>query len=282
MNYEDNPDSIKFYVKRFLVQNVEKIRGKKIIDFPAGNGITSRIIKELGGEPVAFDLFPEYFNIEGISCNRATIAEGLPIADQFADMLICQEGLEHFSDQMQAFKEFSRVLKRGGTVLITTPNYSNLRSKLSYLLSESERFGSTMPPNELDSIWMSKPDSAKEIYFGHIFLIGIQKLRLLAKLSGFRIHKIHRTKVKSTSVLLFPFFYPFIWIFNWLTYRKNLRRNSGYSYESKKIIYQEIFRLSVRPSLLLDSHLMIEFEKENEVSEVTNKLKSQHENFGQT
>jgi len=282
MNYEDNPGSIKFYVKRFLVQNKEKIKGKKIIDFPAGNGITSRIIKENGGNPVAFDLFPEYFNIEGINCKRATIAEGLPVADQFADMLICQEGLEHLSDQLQAFKEFSRVLKKGGTLLITTPNYSNLRSKWSYLLSESERFGSTMPPNELDSIWMSDQDSVKEIYYGHIFLIGIQKLRLLAKLSGFKISKIYKTKIKSTSVILFPFLYPIIYFFNWFTYRKNLRSNSLFPDKIKKKVYKELFRLSVDPKILTGSHLMIEFEKQQEVSDVKNDLKSQHKEFGQT
>jgi len=282
MNYEDNPSSIKFYVKRFLVKNKEKIEGKKIIDFPAGNGITSRIIKENGGEAVAFDLFPEYFNVKGISCNRATIAEGLPVADQFADMLICQEGMEHFSDQLQAFKEFSRVLKKKGTLLITTPNYSNLRSKLSYLFSESERFGSTMPPNELDSIWMSKQDSAKEIYYGHIFLIGIQKLRLFAKLSGFNIRKIHKTKTKSASVFLFPFLYPFIFLFNWLTYRKNLRKNKLYSKEIKKSVYKELFQLSIDFKILTGSHLMVEFEKEQEVTEVALHLKNQHKDFGIT
>jgi ubiquinone/menaquinone biosynthesis C-methylase UbiE len=280
MNYEDNPNSIKFYVKRFIVHNKEKIKGKKIIDFPAGNGVTSRIIKEVGGKPYPFDLFPEYFNVEGIDCKRASVSKGLPISENVADMIICQEGIEHFSDQLQAFKEFSRVLKKGGTLLVTTPNYSNLRSKLSYLISESERFGSYMPPNELDSIWMS--DQEDEIYFGHIFLIGIQKLRLFARLSGFKIKKIYATKTKSTSVLLFPLFYPFIYFFNWMTYQKNLRKNKLYSKEIKKSVYKEVFRLSIDPKILTGSHLMIEFEKQQEASDVTKELKSQHNDFGLT
>ena len=52
---------------------------------------------------------------------------------------------------------------------MTTPNYSNLRAKMSYLLSESERFNSIIAPNELDSIWMSKQDITNEIYYGHIY-----------------------------------------------------------------------------------------------------------------
>mgnify|MGYP001428065201 CR=1 FL=1 len=70
-------------------------------------------------------------------------------------------------------KEFNRVLKKGGGLIITTPNYSNMRAKMSYLLSESERFNSILAPNELDSIWMSKQDITNEVYYGHIFLIGI-------------------------------------------------------------------------------------------------------------
>ena len=282
MNYEDNPDSIKFYVKQFLVQHRNEIKGKKIIDFPAGNGITSRIINENGGEAIAFDLFPEYFNVEGISCNRATISEGLPVENGFADMLICQEGMEHFSDQLQAFKEFSRVLKKKGTLLITTPNYSNLRSKLSYLLSESERFGSVMPPNELDSIWMSNKEAENDFYYGHIFLIGIQKLRLFARLAGFKIKKVYPTKTKTTSVILFPFLFPFICFFNWLTYRKNLRKNKLYSKEIKKSVYKELFQLSIDFKILTGSHLMVEFEKEQEVTEVALNLKNQHKDFGIT
>ena len=55
-----------------------------------------------------------------------------------------------------------------------------------------------------------------------------------------------------------------------------------YSYETKKKVYGEIFSLAISPNILMDSHLMIEFEKETEVTEVTDKLKSQHKEFGQT
>jgi hypothetical protein len=209
-------------------------------------------------------------------------SEGLPVHNNFADLLICQEGIEHFSDQIKVFKEFSRVIKMNGTLLVTTPNYSNLRSKLSYLISESERFGSTMPPNELDSIWMSKQESERGIYFGHIFLIGIQKLRIYGRLAGFKIVKVHPTKTKPTSLLLFPFLYPFIWFFNWLAYQKNLRKNNLYSKVIKKNVYKELFELATDPKILVDSHLMVEFEKVQEESEVALNLKSQHKDFGLT
>ncbi len=282
MRYEDNPKSIKYHVKIFLYKNAEKFNGKIIVDFPAGNGVTSRILKEIGANPVPLDLFPEYFEVKDIECNRANIKEGLPLKDNFADALICQEGIEHFSDQFNALKEFNRILKQDGLLLITTPNYSNIRAKLSYLLSESERFNSMMPPNELDSIWMSKQDITSEIYFGHIFLIGIQKLRVLAKLSGFTIEKYHLTRIKPTSLILLPLFYPFILLSNWITYKKNMKKNKDYDYDTKKRIYGEIFKYSINPKILVGANLMVTFIKEQASHEVSNNLKSKHKKFGIT
>ncbi len=282
MQHEDNPKSIKYYVKRFLINNKESLKGKRIVDFPAGNGITSRIIKEIGAEPVAFDLFPEYFTVDGIRCKRANITSGLPLHDKDADAIICQEGIEHFSDQLQALREFNRILKPNGMLLVTTPNYSNIRAKLSYLLGETERFNSMMAPNELDSIWMSKQDITDEIYYGHIFLIGIQKLRVLGRLSGFRIKKVHFTRTKSTSAILLPFFYPFIYFSNWIAYRKNLKKNQNFDMATKKEVYREIFRLATDPKILVSGDLMVEFEKEMDFTEIGKVIKSRHKEFGAT
>jgi SAM-dependent methyltransferase len=282
MNFEENPSSIKYHVKKYLIKNQDRFKGKTVIDFPAGNGITSKTLKDIGAQPLAFDLFPEYFDIEGLTCTRANISEGIPVDDASSDFLICQEGIEHFSDQLASFKEFNRILTKKGKLIITTPNYSSLRAKMSYLLSESERFNSILAPNELDSIWMSKQSITNEIYYGHIFLIGILKLRCIGKLSGFKIKHIQKTKIKTTSLLLFLFFYPFILVSNWITYKKRMRKNKDFNSDIKKQVYKEIFNLSIHPRILIDGHLFVEFEKEHELNEVANVLKSNQKEFGIT
>ncbi len=280
-SHEDNPRSVKYYVKNFLLSNKEYFFQKKVIDMPAGNGVTSRILKEIGAQPLPFDLFPEYFNVKGIECQRANILHGIPLEDRTADAFICQEGIEHFPDQLQAMRNFNRVLKMRGTLLITTPNYSNLGSRLSYFLSESEKFNSIMPPNEIDSIWMNDQSVNEEVYYGHIFLIGIQKLRVLAVLAGFRIKRILPARIKTTCLILFPVFYPFILLSNIVTYYKNLRKKRGSGQEVKES-YRQVFQLSVKPRVLLDSHLIIEFEKIAESAEVKSRLMSMHQGFGLT
>src|SRR5450755_235815 len=120
----NNPKSPKFHVKEYLHRIKDELKGKIVLDMPAGNGVTSEILMELGSKVEAFDLFPEYFLVKGIECKKADINQGLPLPDNYADYVICQEGIEHFSDQLKAFTEYGRVLKMGGKLIVTTPSYS--------------------------------------------------------------------------------------------------------------------------------------------------------------
>jgi SAM-dependent methyltransferase len=279
MQYEDNTNSIKYHVKRFIQQNPQKFKDKVVIDSPAGAGVTSRILKEVGAVVRAYDLFPEYFNVDGLTCERADIMEGIPVADNFADVLVCQEGIEHFSDQYRMFQEFNRVIKQNGSLLITTPNYSNIQSRLSHFLFETEYFLKMMPANEADSVWMTVPSFSNQIYLGHIFLIGIQRLRLLAKLSGFKIKQIIFTYPKTTSLVLLPVAYPFIWLASWLTYRKSLREPSSTPMPLRQQVYREIMQLNISTRILVDKYLFVEFEKEAQLETVRSSLHSQHKTF---
>ncbi len=45
----------------------------------------------------------------------------MPVSDASFDVVLCTEVLEHIPDPMAAIKEFSRVLKPGGKLIITAP-----------------------------------------------------------------------------------------------------------------------------------------------------------------
>jgi hypothetical protein len=139
-----------------------------------------------------------------------------------------------------------------------------------------------MPPNEIDSIWMNNQEISQEVYFGHVFLIGIQKLRVLASLSGFAIEKIHFVRVKSTSLLLLLINYPFILLSNTITYLKNRNKSKGYDVAFQRKLYKEIYQLSINPKILVDGHLFVEFKKVGDPGNVMQGLKSVHNEFGAT
>jgi SAM-dependent methyltransferase len=251
-------------MKRYLHSMRNALQGKIVLDIPAGNGTTTCILRELGCAVEPFDLFPEYFLLKDITCKRADILEGIPLEDGHADVIVCQEGIEHLSDHARAFNEFNRLLKKGGKLIITTPSYSNLKAKLSYLLFECEYIGKIMPPNEIDSVWMADTSVSSKLYHGHVFLTGIQRLRLLARLAGFTMQKINFMRINKTSLLLFPFLYPFIAAASFATYYKAVSRGTEASASDRRAVYKSQLKINLNPHVLLDEHLFVVFEKTNE------------------
>lgn len=248
---------IKFYVKNWIDTRKESFVGKAVLDLPAGNGVSAQQLKSVGANVYAGDLFPEFFRVPDLKCDFVDLSEKLPYADQSMDFVLCQEGIEHVSDQAHAFQEFSRIIKDHGTLVVTTPNYSNLRARVSYLLNECELMGKIMPPNEVDSVWFS-PGDQKKVYFGHVNLIGIQKLRLFAKLADFKLVKVHANRVNYTAMMLFPLLYPLICYFSWASYRR-MKRKQGKEAAEK---VRESYRLTLSPAVLLQNHLIVEFQKQ--------------------
>lgn len=50
-------------------------------------------------------------------------ADNVPLADSCMDSILCTEVLEHVPEPMAVWKEFYRLLRPGGKVLLTTPMY---------------------------------------------------------------------------------------------------------------------------------------------------------------
>lgn len=265
---------IKEHVNRVLANLPAASKGVRAIDFPAGNGVTSECLHNLGAEVLAVDLFPELFRFNAAKIIRGDLSLEFPVDSGSFDLAVCQEGIEHVGNQDHVLREFSRVLKPGGTLLLTTPNYSNLKSKLSYLLCESEAFGRIMPPNEFETIWLSpgsegtgpnQPPSPPRVYFGHCFLTGFFRLRLFAQLAGFELKKIHDSRVNSTSLILFPLLYPLICLSAWKTARRFQRKTK------QAVLAKELFRWMINPQLLLENHLILEFRRKSELSDLKNR-----------
>ena len=246
---------VKYYVERHL-RGRHDLRGKRVVDLPAGKCYMSAVLRDLGADVLAYDLFPNFFNVENMSCHEADLTGSLPIEDRSADLVLCQEGIEHLSDQFLALREFNRILRDEGALIITTPSISHLRARVSNLLTESELY-KRMPPNELDAVWHS---GEGKIYFGHLFLLGVQKLRTLAVASGFRLKAVYTVKA-STSSLLLGVLYPLIALVNLWAYLRNVYRNDNIPRAEKRRVYGEIVRLNLHPTILFGRHLFVEFEK---------------------
>jgi SAM-dependent methyltransferase len=255
--YWTGSNDIKDLLFRVLDLKKSEFVGRAVIDMPAGNGVTSERLLKYGAVVHALDLFPEFFKVPGVVCAKVDLTAELPLASASGDWIIFQEGVEHLPDQLKILKECARVLKPGGRMLLTTPNSSNLRSKLAHFLLESETLR-VLPPNEVDSVWMADGDAtaAERVYFGHLFSIGIQRLRTLGKVAGFEIVKIHPARVNWTSFWLFMLSCPWIFIKSAMVFRRSLRKKG---LREAPQAYTEVLALMRDLNILCSGHLIVEF-----------------------
>lgn len=275
--YWSGSKDVKDLVKRVLQGKSSELVGQRVVDVPAGSGVTSTFLLDMGAKVSSFDLFPEFFQEKRVRCEFADLSETIPMGNQQADWVIFQEGIEHLPDQLKALKEMNRILKPGGHMILTTPNFSNLRSRVSHLLMESESLR-VLPPNEIDSVWFSKKDSGR-MYYGHIFSIGIQRLRILAKLAGFDIVQVHPARVNWSSVFFYLNYWHLIWWKHWSVRRRSVRK--GRHKETPKA-YRELEELGNSLNVLCSGHLIVEFKKVSEPAKVAQELQSAHAEIEQT
>jgi SAM-dependent methyltransferase len=197
---------------RALLKNVE--RKGLCLDLPAGRGVNIDGIRAAGFDPVVADLFPGKTKAQGAPCLKVDFIAPLPFAAASFAAILCSEGIEHHPSHTQFIEECSRVLKPGGTLLITTPNILNLRARLAYLLNGNYSFRHK-PLSEVTQFW-------NQTYLGHVHLIGYFQLRFILRQAGFRLLEVTTGKYSLSALLLAPFLYLPVWLSTTRLFRRSL------------------------------------------------------------
>jgi 2-polyprenyl-3-methyl-5-hydroxy-6-metoxy-1,4-benzoquinol methylase len=91
--------------------------GKKALDVGCREGYWTEKLKRKGYQVVAIDIEPHYAEGLAVDANQA-----LPFAESEFDLVWCSEVIEHLSNPGFTIAEFKRVLKPGGSLVMTTPN----------------------------------------------------------------------------------------------------------------------------------------------------------------
>jgi SAM-dependent methyltransferase len=235
-------------VERILSDRID-LKGKFVIDLACGDGRTTYLLRGLGAKVKPYDLFPEGYKLDD-HAESVDIQSRTAIPDAAADMIVFQEVMEHLPNQLFALQEMFRILKPGGEVFVTTPSRSSLASKLSYLCFESETM--KLPPwGPLESVWLHDAHSDRKCY-GHVWLIGIQQLRTLALLAGFKSIEIKRSEVSRSSLFLMIPFYPLVLL---ISLRALLRGYRGAATAVRRERLEQ-FKLNVNPINLTNKFLI--------------------------
>ena len=112
-----------------------EIQGK-YLDIGAGHGELIRLLsREFSLQPTACDYTQELMRVPGICVDVVDLnTDALPYPDASFDLITCTEVIEHVEHYRRTFREMFRILRPGGTLVVTTPNVLNLRSRIRYLL----------------------------------------------------------------------------------------------------------------------------------------------------
>jgi ubiquinone/menaquinone biosynthesis C-methylase UbiE len=114
------------------IRHLPAVEGRMVLEIGCGRGAFARYLVEQGAELVAADFSPAAVQhaarrLEGSGAQAMVVdIQSIPFPDEAFDVVISQETLEHVPDPDQGLAELVRVTKRGGELIVTTPNYLSL------------------------------------------------------------------------------------------------------------------------------------------------------------
>ncbi len=173
-----------------------------VIDVGAGAGAFSRRLLTAGYTVCACDLHPELFRVPDITCLPVSHSGELPYADKTADAVVALELFEHIDGHEALLREIHRVLKPGGTLLLTTPNILNLKSRILFLLTG---YFYNFPPLDPD---------VRDPVRQHISAFSLDRYRWRLKQSGFDLAAVSVDRYRFSS-WAWAFFVPLIRLVTW-------------------------------------------------------------------
>jgi SAM-dependent methyltransferase len=173
-----------------------------LLDVPAGEGALAARLIDDGFDVRCCDLYPEIFRLEGVAVHQGNLDAELPFGDRSFDYVTCLEGLEHIENPQQAMREFARVLKSGGHLIVSVPNILNIEERLKWLL---HGYTSHFKPISRAATDRLRTEYGDRIEVGaHVNPIGYSELRYLLEKNGFELLSTHRDKPKSNAWLYWP------------------------------------------------------------------------------
>lgn len=184
-----------------------------IFESSAGSAILSRQLRDQGHDVTISNYYPQ--NFPDIKEIHSDLNKPLDLDDDQFDVVICREVIEHVESVPHVLREFNRVLKPGGTLILTFPNRLQIRSRIMYLLSGFYR-GMKSPIN-------------LDVPYGeaHINLIGYPEMDYFLRKTGYDVMAVESSYFQASDNF-FWILKPFINLATYyylLKYKKNAQEH---------------------------------------------------------
>jgi SAM-dependent methyltransferase len=116
-----------YYERPFITANLPNLRGKRVLDLGCATGYYSKYCLDQGAEVISVDVSQKMVNHTETLCDNSIKSYVHDIAKPFSfvdadsiDVVICSLVLHYIENWTETLNEFHRMLKNGGTCLIST------------------------------------------------------------------------------------------------------------------------------------------------------------------
>lgn len=175
--------------------------GGRLLDVGCGSALVADLLADLDGHYVGTDLAHHHLvyalgkdRPDDVRLARSVLAadaEALPLTDASVDVVVWSEVIEHLVRPELAVLEIARVLRPGGTLVLTTNNASEvpLRSPLSHLGPWAEKLVGAYRPALITRrpwVWPEPvddeltPDGSGQVWLPHTHHVYAETRRMLA------------------------------------------------------------------------------------------------------
>nr|QBM01226.1 undecaprenyl-phosphate 4-deoxy-4-formamido-L-arabinose transferase [uncultured archaeon] len=160
---------------------------KRVLDFGAGSGISMPSLSQNFSEVYSLDLdissidyLKKLYKLKNVKILRGINDEKyrLPFKDNFLDIIFAADVLEHFRDSSEIQREFKRVLKKGGCLIVSGPTENFL-----YRIARKYVYKQKKPKDHYTNVYDVMKKTSK--------LLKIEKSKTLPCIlvPGFKVYK---------------------------------------------------------------------------------------------
>jgi SAM-dependent methyltransferase len=167
--------------------------GRRVLDAPAGKGALTRLLLDRGYEVSASDIVPELFEVAEVPCLAGNLNERLPYPDASFDAVTSCNGLHRVLSLGRSVSEYARVLRPGGRLLITLPNFTKLSRRVRFLFSGVISWA---------AVRSAKVTEEPEAHHRHA--VSLTEILLALQACGLELASVQGVQQSGARVVLWP------------------------------------------------------------------------------